>query len=271
MMPCANVGLKPWYRCVCTDDTPRPLGDAGRMTFLLRFVPRTEPPVQIREVGQDRGHLLTESCSDVHVDVEPGVTTAAAVAWEAGAKISLLVLALSLIGRGCCCSVNRSSTGCCSSTCCCCCWCFCVRCSSTRRWWSAGSHPTESLVEQNFVSSGYGLYIYICLMGPKQLSHGIQTGKKQRKTTINVKNTLQRMHMHLLVRDNTWAGPSNPRASPCNCRTGPYRARVSWASLPCDGPGRAVIFKKVMGWAGPRPILGKFDGPGRAVAHHIKN
>ena len=88
--------------------TPCRLGGAGSMTFLPWFVPRTEPPVQLREVGPDRGHLLTESCSDVHVDVEPGVTTAAAVAWEAGAKISLLVLALSLIDRGCCSSVYLS-------------------------------------------------------------------------------------------------------------------------------------------------------------------
>ena len=39
------------------------------MTFLPWFVPRTEPPVQLREVGPDRGHLLTESCSDVHLHV----------------------------------------------------------------------------------------------------------------------------------------------------------------------------------------------------------
>ena len=82
-------------------------------------------------------------------------------------------------------------------------------------------------------------------MGRKQLSHGIQTGKNSAKQTINVnvKQSRQRMHMHLLVRDNTWAGPgtrpSNARAGPRNCRAGPYRARVSWASLPCDGPGRA--------------------------------
>ena len=62
MMPCANVGAKPWYRCGCTDDTPCRLGDAGSITFLPWFVPWTEPPVQLRE---DRGHLLTESCSDV--------------------------------------------------------------------------------------------------------------------------------------------------------------------------------------------------------------
>ena len=69
VMPCANVGSKPWYRCGCTDDTPCRLGDAGSMTFLPWFVPRTEPPVQLREVGPDRGHLLTDSCSDVHLHV----------------------------------------------------------------------------------------------------------------------------------------------------------------------------------------------------------
>ena len=41
------------------------------------------------------------------VDVEPGMRTAAAVAWEAAAKISLLVLALSLLDGGCCSSVQQ--------------------------------------------------------------------------------------------------------------------------------------------------------------------
>ena len=78
------------------------------------------------------------------------------------------------------------------------------------------------------------------LMGRKQLSHGIQTGKNNEKPTINVKNSRQRcVYMHVLVRNNTWAGPSNPRVGPPNCRAGLYRARVSWASPPCDGPGRA--------------------------------
>ena len=38
-----------------------------------------------------------------------------------------------------------------------------------------------------------------------------------------------------------------------------------------DGPGRAGpgIFENVMGWAGPRPMLGKIDGPGRAAAHQM--
>ena len=50
---------------------------AARMTFLPSLVPRTEPPVQLREVGSDRGHLLTKRCSN---DVEPGMRIAAAVA-----------------------------------------------------------------------------------------------------------------------------------------------------------------------------------------------
>ena len=39
------------------------------MTFLPWFVARTAPPVQLREVGPDRGHLLTEGCSDGHLHV----------------------------------------------------------------------------------------------------------------------------------------------------------------------------------------------------------
>ena len=69
MMPCGKVGSKPWYRCGYTDDTPCRLGDAGSMKFLPWFVPQTEPPVQLREVGTDRGHLLTESYSDNHLHV----------------------------------------------------------------------------------------------------------------------------------------------------------------------------------------------------------
>ena len=45
------------------------VGDACSMTFLPYFVARTEPPAQLREVGPDRGHLLTGSCSDVHLHV----------------------------------------------------------------------------------------------------------------------------------------------------------------------------------------------------------
>ena len=67
------------------------------------FVLRTEPSVQLRELGPGRGHLLTESCSCVNlhvcVDVQPGMRTAVTVAWEATAKVSLLALALSLLDR----------------------------------------------------------------------------------------------------------------------------------------------------------------------------
>ena len=150
MMPCANAGSQPWYCCGCTDDTLCRPGDVGSMTFLPWFVPRTEPPVQLREVGPDGRHLLTVVAATftfLYVDVEPGMRTAAAVTWEAAAKMSLLVLALSVLDRGCCSSVYCSNTGCCSSTCCCCC-CCCGRCTITRRWWSTRSHPTESLVDQ---------------------------------------------------------------------------------------------------------------------------
>ena len=145
----ANVGSKPWYRCGCTDDPPRRLGDACSITLLPWFVTRMEPPVQLRKVVSDRGHLLTECFSDVRlhaftcVDVEPGMRTAAAVAWEAAAKISLLVLALFLLDRGCCSSAHCSNTVCCSSTCCCCC-CCCGRCSSTwRRWPQEAIRPSR--------------------------------------------------------------------------------------------------------------------------------
>ena len=60
----AHVGSKPWHRCGCTDDTPCRLGDASRMTFWPWFVPQTEPPVELREEGPDRGHRRTKSCSD---------------------------------------------------------------------------------------------------------------------------------------------------------------------------------------------------------------
>ena len=58
VIPCAIVGSKPWYRGGCVDDTPCRLGDAGIMMFLPWFVPPTEPPVQLRQVGPDSGHLL---------------------------------------------------------------------------------------------------------------------------------------------------------------------------------------------------------------------
>ena len=150
------------------------------------------------------------------VNVEPGMRTAAAVARKAAAKISLHVLALSLIDTGCCSSVYYSTTGCCSTTCCCCC-CCCGLCSSKRRWLSTGSHPTESWVEQNCMSSGY----WLCVSYGPKTAVPRNPDEKKTKTQLDVKKSRQRMHMHLLVRDNTWAGPSNTRAGPRNCRAGP--------------------------------------------------
>ena len=86
----------------------------------------------------------------------------------------------------------------------------------------------------------------------RTLSHEIQTGKHNEKP-LHVTESRHRMNLHLSVAGNTWAGPwagpSKPRAAPRNGRAGPYRARVSWASLPCDGPGQGETFEN--------------DGPGR--------
>ena len=187
------------------------------------------------------------------VGVEPGMRAAAAVAWEPAAKTSLLVLALSLLDKGCCSSVYCSSTGCCSNTCCCCCCCCCGRCSSR-----GGGGPLETIRPSRWWSRfvlivGAG---YVCLMGRKYLSHGIQTGKnneKQRKmNNERKKNTSAYAHVPFSTGQHMgrpmgrpvkpWAGPSNPRAGPRNSLAGPYRARVSWTSLPCDGPGRVENF-----------------------------
>ena len=74
------------------------------------------------------------------------------------------------------------------------------------------------------------------------------------------------MHMYLLVRDNTWAGPwAGPsNHGPARQTHGPAHAIV-WPAhiepvshgLRCHVMGRAGsrIFENVMGWAGPRPVL----------------
>ena len=145
-------------------------------------------------------------------DVESGMRTAAAVAWEAAAKISLLVLALSLLDRGCCSNLYCGSTGCCGSTCCWCC--CCGRCSSTRRWWSTGSHPTESLVEQSCVSSGYWLcvsraentitlknHVSVCIC---TLSYGTTHGPAHRIFgPAHIEPTFHGPRCHVMG----WAGP----------------------------------------------------------------
>ena len=158
------------------------------------------------------------------VDVEPGMRTAAAVAWEAVTKISMLVLALSILDRGCCSSVTR-----------------CIAAApgaAAARAVAAGvaaareGGPQEAIRPSRWWSRivsvvGTGDLLFMCLMGRKQLSHGIQTGKNNEKPTTTAKKSRQPMQMYLLVWDNTWAGPQNPRAGPRNCRAGPYRARVS--------------------------------------------
>ena len=84
----------------------------------------------------------------------------------------------------------------------------------------------------------------MCLMGRKQLSHGIQTGKNNGKPKIDVKKSRQRMHMHLLVSGQHMSRPMGRTVKstgrPTYFRAGPSRPRVSWVSLPCHGPRRAV-------------------------------
>ena len=173
------------------------------------------------------------------VHVKPGIRTAAAVSWEAAAKTSLLVLALSLLDRRCCSSVYCSSTGCFSSTCCCCC-CCCGRCSSTRRWWSTGSHPTRSLVEQNCLSSGY----WLCVShGPKAAVPRNPDEKKQLKTTMKVKNHVSACTC--TFKYGTTHGPARQIHGQAHVNIGPAHTRVEPVSHgPCC---------HVMGRAGPGP------------------
>ena len=97
------------------------------------------------------------------VDVEPGMRIAAAVAWKAAANISLLVRASTLLDEGCC-----------SSCCYCCCY---GRFSNTRRWWSTGSPPTESLVELSCVSCS----CWVCVSWAEPAVPRNPDGKKNMK------------------------------------------------------------------------------------------
>ena len=106
--------------------------------------------------------------------------------------------------------------------------------------------------------------------GPKAADSRNQDLKTNENLTIKVKISRQRgLYMNVLVRNNTsagpWAGRSKPRAGPSNCWAGPCRARVLWASLPRDRPGRADTFEKMMGRAAADPL--KFDGPGHQRRH----
>ena len=174
------------------------------------------------------------------VDVEPGMRTAAVVAWEAAAKLSLPVLALSLLDRGCLLQQHRvlqqhvrAAVG-------------AVGAAAAGAAPARGGGGSQKAIRPSRRCSRIVSVVHTGYASWAETSCPTESRreKSNEKPTINVKNARQRMHMHLLVRDNTWAGPSNPRAGLRNCRAGPYRARVSWASLPCDGPGRA----------GPRPL-----------------
>ena len=63
------------------------------------------------------------------------------------------------------------------------------------------------------------------------------------------------MHMYLFVRDNTWAGLSNPRAGPRNYLAGSYGAVSRVPSCYVMDRAEPGLFENVMGWAGPRPIV----------------
>ena len=156
-----------------------------------------------------------------------------------------------------------SSIGCCSSTCSCCCWCCCGRCSSTRRWWPTGSHPTESLVEQDCVSSGYRL---LCVSWAE--SSCPTESRREKKTTKNQQITLK-IHVNVVctctLLYRTTHGPTHGPVSqihgPAHVIVGPARIEPVFHRPRC----------RVMGRAGPGRDVCKNDGPGGAVAHPLKN
>ena len=128
------------------------------MTFLPWFLPRKEPPVQLREVGPNRGHLVIEIYSDVPLHLcrcrtgdkdccgcsvghrRQNITACTGVTFTRLRTLQrsvlqqhrvfrqhVLLLLLLLLLRTC----------------------------SNTKWGFTGSHPTESLMEQNCVGSGY--------------------------------------------------------------------------------------------------------------------
>ena len=107
------------------------------MTFWPWFVPRTEPPVQLREVGRDRGHLLTQSCSDVHLRVchfRTGDEECCCSMGSSRQTMIALIFALSSDDRSIA-GVVAAAGRCCSS--------------SRERWWSTtpnGGHRIGPLV-----------------------------------------------------------------------------------------------------------------------------
>ena len=154
------------------------------MTFLPWFVPRTEPPLELCEIDPDRGHLLTERCGDIYMSVSRcragGDDCCCRCRGEAPANISLLhgrfhcslrmqdryqVLQERVLQQH---QVLQQQLM------------PLLRALQQHEEVVAhsrdGSHLTESLVEQNCVSSVYSSG-YVCIMDLKQLSHGIQTRK----------------------------------------------------------------------------------------------
>ena len=138
----------------------------------------------------------------------------------------------------------------CSSSKCCCC-CCCGLCSSTTRWWSIGSHPTEPLVEQDCVSSEY---CYVCLIGRKQLSHGMQTRKKTQKTTALTQFKVKK-HISVAHAPFSTGRTQGPGHGPARQIHGSTHAVVGVAHMEpvFHGPRCHVTGRAGSGPAGPRP------------------
>ena len=162
---------------------------------------------------------------------------------------------------GCCSGVYCSSTaGCCSSTCCCCC-CFRRRCNNTRRWWSTGSHPTESLGEQNCVSSGY----WLCVSrGPNA---AVPRNPDRKETTkhqqLTKKFTSAYGHAPFTMGQHMGPGPSKPARQ--------IHGLAHVIVLPTHmEPVSHGPRCHVMGRAGPGRSFKKCDGLVWTAAHRLK-
>ena len=179
----------------------------------------------------------------MRVDVEPWMRTAAAVAWEAAAKISLLVLALSLLDRGYCSRVYCGSTGCCSSTCCCCAAAVAAGVVAARE----GGGPQEAIRPSSWwsriVSVGTG---YLCAPhGSKAAVTRNPDGKNNEKPTTNVKTNTP-AYAHVPFRSGKHMGrPTRQIHGPAHVIVGPAHIEPVSHRSRCH----------VMGRAGPRPIL----------------
>ena len=176
----------------CTDDNPCRLGDAGSMTFLPWFVPRTEPPVQLREVGPDRCHLLIDSCSDVHLHVcrcRIGDEDCCCSSAGSRRQISLLVLASSLIDRGCCSSEYCNSTESCST----------AAAAASVAAARGGGGPQEAIRPSRWWSRSVGVLGtgYLCVSwAESSCPTESRREKNNEKPTANVKTSRQPIYAH---------------------------------------------------------------------------